>query len=123
MLSDLEKELDEIRRLIFLQRKQLESYQKAWESLSLHPDQFIRNTSNSFARTFEYFEILLKYCETLHISNTVLKDELNLLRNIIEQLSEVNKNPNLLNNIEELFKKHRDKIDELFKKYNEDRKK
>ena len=80
------------------------------------PDEFRRLASKTFSRYAEIMEDLFMNIEMLAITNAGLKNQNEILKDIVIQLQEVKNNKMMQSDIERAFREY----DEQFKKWHDD---
>jgi hypothetical protein len=119
-LSDLEDSLNSLRDVIHEQRNQIKEYQKTWSDSVNDPDDLVRISAKTFLRIFQVFDVFFKYSESLYIENAGLKEQIELLRDILVQIPTIKNNPQVMDDVNKMFDTVHKNNMERFKKFQDD---
>ena len=119
-MSDLEDSLNSFRDVIHKQRNQIKEYQKTWSDSVNDPDDLVRISAKTFLRIFQIFDVFFKYSESLYIENAGLKEQIELLRDILVQIPAIKNNPQVMDDINKMFDTVHKNNMERFKKFQDD---
>src|SRR6476661_6675888 len=107
MTVNSEDSLDEYRTSIVKKKEQLMDMVKAFQKPSEEePDQFKRVVSKTFRKYAIIMEDIFHKLEMFAILNFGLRDQNEMLKNIINQLAELRQNPKMQLDIQETFEKY-----------------
>lgn len=119
-MSDLENSLNSLRDVIHKQRNQIKEYQKTWSDSVNDPDDLKRISAKTFLRVFQIFDVFFKYSESLYIENAGLKEQIELLRDILVQIPAIKNNPQVMDDINKMIDTVHKNNMERFKKFQDD---
>ena len=119
-MSDLEDSLNSLRDVIHEQRNQIKEYQKTWSDSVNDPDDLVRISAKTFLRIFQVFDVFFKYSESLYIENAGLKEQIELLRDILVQIPTIKNNPQVMDDVNKMFDTVHKNNMERFKKFQDD---
>lgn len=102
-MSDELEGLNEIRALIHKQQQQIKNTKKAWEDGVNSEDDLVRISSKSFLFVLQVLHDFYRNLELIYISNEAWSKQIDLLKDAIFELNEVENNPKFQNKINELF--------------------
>ena len=107
MEDDSDQLLEDLRKSFVERRNRLRILQTELDGLILPEQDEFKQTCRKVIEEYAYFmtDIYTRLEETL-ISNFALKDQLDLLKDIVIQLPGVKNNPKILQDIERMFKKY-----------------
>lgn len=112
-----DRSLDQYIESICKKRQRLEDLKNTFQGAAQEePDQFKRVTGKTFARCMEIMEDLFMNLEMLAIVNSGLRNQNEVLKDIVIQLQEVKANERMQLNIDKAFSEH----SEWFKKQYDD---
>jgi hypothetical protein len=108
MENDSNKTLESIRKGFSERRNRLRILQNEFDRLSKteKEDDFKRMSFDVMEDYASYMIDIYTRLEEIWISNFALKDQFELLKDIVIQLPDVKNNPQILQDIEKLFKKY-----------------
>lgn len=120
-MSDVEI-LNELRDSLHLKRKQLNECKKIWESVSNEDINEISHLSGkTFVRLFEILNDLYKNLEAMYILNAGIKNETDMLRDIIIELPGVKNNPQTQNEVNQIFLDFSERFMNIQKSFSEEK--
>lgn len=120
-MSDVEI-LNELRDSLHLKRKQLNECKKIWESVSNEDINEISHLSGkTFVRLFEILNDLYKNLEAMYILNAGIKNETDMLRDIIIELPDVKNNPQTQNEVNQIFLDFSERFMNIQKSFSEEK--
>jgi hypothetical protein len=107
MENDSNITLESIRRGFAERRNRLKIIQNEFDRLAKNEQDESKQISHKVMREYAYYMTdIYTRLEEIWISNFALKDQFELLKDIVIQLPDVKNNPNILQDIEKLFKKY-----------------
>ncbi|MFB5598805.1 MAG: hypothetical protein ACE5SW_01070 [Nitrososphaeraceae archaeon] len=120
-MSDVEI-LNELRDSLHLKRKQLNECKKIWENVSNEDINEISHLSGkTFVRLFEILNDLYKNLEAMYILNAGIKNETDMLRDIIIELPDVKNNPQTQNEVNQIFLDFSERFMNIQKSFSEEK--
>jgi hypothetical protein len=120
-LSDVEV-LDELRDSLHLKRKQLHECKKIWENVSNEDINVVLQLSEkTFVKVFEIVNDLYKNLEAMYILNAGMKNETDMLRDIIIELPDVKNNPQTKTEINQIFLDFSERFMNIQKSFSEEK--
>lgn len=120
-MSDVEI-VNELRDSLHLKRKQLNECKKIWENVSSEDINEISHLSGkTFVRLFEILNDLYKNLEAMYILNAGIKNETDMLRDIIIELPDVKNNPQTQNEVNQIFLDFSERFMNIQKSFSEEK--